>query len=326
MTTIEGNNAVLHTGAKMPLVGLGTWKSKPGQVETAVKVALEAGYRHVDCAAVYGNEAEVGQGLKAAFDSGIAREDVFITSKLWNSVHKPELVRGACEQTLKDLGLSYLDLYLIHWPTGFKAGDDKFPRDADGNLIYDETPPVDTWKAMEELVDAGLVKAIGLSNFNSLQIKEVVENARIKPAVLQIESHPYFQNTKLIDFCKAHNIVSTAYSPLGSPDRPWAKEDEPKPLDDAKLKEIAEKYKKSPAQICIKFQAQRGVVVIPKSVTPARIKANFEVFDFTLTDDEMKAIAALDRGFRACMPTKEVDGKVVPRDREHKYYPFDAEF
>eukprot|EP00730_Choanoeca_flexa_P017297 TRINITY_DN8314_c0_g1_i1.p1 TRINITY_DN8314_c0_g1~~TRINITY_DN8314_c0_g1_i1.p1 ORF type:complete len:393 (+),score=132.35 TRINITY_DN8314_c0_g1_i1:58-1179(+) len=316
----------LHTGQLMPIVGLGTWKSKPGQVSNAVKVALESGYRHIDCAAVYGNEVEVGQGLKAGFDAGVKREDVFITSKLWNSQHKPELVKGACEQTLKDLGVDYLDLYLIHWPTAFQSGDNRFPKDDEGNLIFEEIPPIDTWKAMEKLVDDGLVKAIGLSNFNHKQIDDILADARIKPAVLQVESHPYMSNTKLFNYCTEKGIVMTAYSPLGSPDRPWAKPGEPSLLEDPKLKAIADKYNKQPAQICIKYQAQRGVVVIPKSVTPARIKANFDVFDFTLSEDDMKTVASFERGWRACIPTKEVDGKTVPRDGHHKYFPFHEEY
>eukprot|EP00045_Choanoeca_perplexa_P005739 m.48121 g.48121 ORF g.48121 m.48121 type:complete len:334 (-) comp13269_c0_seq1:86-1087(-) len=326
MPKLDGHSAILNTGAKMPLVGLGTWKSKPGQVETAVKTALEAGYRHIDCAAVYGNEVEVGAGLNAGFESGVKREDVFITSKVWNTFHRPDLVKPALEQTLKDLGVAYLDLYLIHWPTGFKSGDNKFPKDDEGNMIYEEIPPIDTWKAMEDLVDAGLIKAIGLSNFNHKQIDDIIAQARIQPAVLQVESHPYMSNTKLFNYCTEKGIVMTAYSPLGSPDRPWAKPGDPSLLEDPKIKAIADKYGKAPAQVCIKYQAQRGVVVIPKSVTPSRIQDNFAVFDFELSAEDMATVASFERGWRACIPTKEVDGKVVPRDGAHKYFPFHEEY
>ena len=163
----------LFTRAQVPLVGLGTWKSKPGEVAAAVKAGINAGYRHVDCAAIYGNEKEIGSALKEAFSSICKREDSFIVSKLWNTKHDPRDVRPACEETLRDLQLDYLDLYLIHWPMGFERGEDDFPKNPDGTVRYAYIPLTDTWKAMEELVDAGLVKHIGLSNFNSKQIDDV---------------------------------------------------------------------------------------------------------------------------------------------------------
>eukprot|EP01147_Barroeca_monosierra_P004274 gene4274-6593_t len=321
-----GTTITLNNSASMPLVGLGTWKSKPGQVENAVKVALNEGYRHIDCAAVYGNEKEVGSALKDAFASGLRREDVFITSKLWNTKHKSEDVRPACEKTLKDLGLDYLDLYLIHWPTSFKPGDELFPRDDTGNLIFADIPLMETWSAMEKLVDDGLVKAIGVSNFNARQIEEISKVARVPISVNQVESHPYLTQKKLIEFCSSKNIAVTAFSPLGSPDRPWAKLGEPSLLEDPKIKAIASKYGKSPAQLVIRYQAQRGVVVIPKSITPARIKANIDIFDFELSPEDVVDIESFDRGWRACLPTVEIDGKIVPRDGHHPQYPFHDEF
>lgn len=163
----------LFTGASFPLVGLGTWKSKKGEVEKAVKTAIDVGYRHIDCAAAYGNEKEVGEALKEKIGAVCERKDIFITSKLWNTKHAAEDVRPACLETLKDLGLDYIDLYLIHWPIGFRAGDDKFPKNSDGSMIYSDTHYNETWSAMEKLVEEGLVKHIGLSNFNSKQIDEV---------------------------------------------------------------------------------------------------------------------------------------------------------
>ncbi|XP_077981648.1 aldo-keto reductase family 1 member A1-like [Glandiceps talaboti] len=318
----------LFTGVEMPLVGLGTWKSKPGEVENAVKAALECGYVHIDCAAVYGNEREVGEGLKRALGSKVKREDVFICSKLWNTMHAAEDVKPACQQTLKDLGLEYVDLYLMHWPYGFINNGEKFPKNPDGTIIYSDVPYLETWAAMEKLVDEGLCKHIGVSNFNSKQIAEVCEKGRIKPAVVQVEIQPYFNQSKLINFCQEKGIAMTAYSPLGSPDRPWAKPDDVIVLEDPVLKSIGEKYNKSPAQVALRFNVQRGVVVIPKSVTPSRIAENKELFDFTLTDEEMKSIEALQRDDtgRVCLPAVEVDGKRVPRDKGHKYYPFDEEF
>eukprot|EP00056_Hartaetosiga_gracilis_P001399 m.44727 g.44727 ORF g.44727 m.44727 type:complete len:327 (-) comp10622_c0_seq1:1175-2155(-) len=317
----------LATGAKMPIIGLGTWKSKPGQVTTAVKHAIDAGYRHIDCAAIYGNEKEVGEGLKQAFDEGtVTREDIFVTSKLWNTFHTPCDVRGACEKTLSDLGLEYVDLYLIHWPISLKRDAGVFPKNEDGSLQYDSVPIEDTWKAMEELVAAGLCHAIGISNFNSKQIERIEKVATVPIAVNQVECHPYLTQTKLIDFCTEKGIVVTGYSPLGSPDRPWAKDGEPLLLEDPELLKVAEKYKKSVAQVCIKFQAQRGVVVIPKSVTPSRITANFDIFDFELDDEDMKVVGNFNRNWRACNPTIEVDGKTVLRDAHHPEYPFGEEF
>ena len=163
----------LFTGASFPLVGLGTWKSKKGEVGMAVKTAIDAGYCHIDCAAVYFNEKEIGKALKEKLGTACERKDIFITSKLWNTKHAAEDVRPACLETLRDLGLDYIDLYLIHWPIGFRAGDDKFPKNPDGSLIYSDTHYNETWGAMEKLVDEGLVKHIGLSNFNSKQIDEV---------------------------------------------------------------------------------------------------------------------------------------------------------
>ncbi|KAL9951966.1 hypothetical protein ACROYT_G044728 [Oculina patagonica] len=316
----------LNNGRSIPTVGLGTWKSKPGEVANAVKFAIQAGYRHIDCAAVYGNEKEVGEALKSCIGSTVKREDLFITSKLWNTKHNPNDVRSALMGTLGDLGLDYLDLYLIHWPTALQDGDVPFPKDDKGNLIYAYHDLCDTWKAMEALVDDGLVRAIGLSNFNSKQVDDIIASGKIKPAVLQVECHPYLNQADLIKHCKERGVVVTAYSPLGSPDRPWAKPGEPLLMDDPKMLEIAKKYNKSPAQVCIRFQAQRGVSVIPKSVTPARIQSNFEVFDFELSVDDMKVIESFNRPWRACIPMAEVDGKKVPRDGAHPHFPFHIPF
>jgi len=315
----------LSSGHSMPVCGLGTWKSKPGEVAASVKHAIKSGYRHIDCAAVYGNETEVGEGISDAMkEAGVKREDLFITSKLWNSRHHPDEVEPACKKTLQDLGLDYLDLYLIHWPYGFERGDNNFPKNEDGTVRFDvDTHPSETFKAMEKLVEKGLVRSIGVSNFNSEQISDILEKCKIRPAANQVECHAYLNQAKLLKFCKDKDVVLTAYSPLGSPDRPWAAAGEASLLDDPKLVEMGKKYGKSAAQILLRWQIQRGVTVIPKSVTPSRIEENFKLFDFTISDDDVAVLDGFDRpDGRLIVPL--LDGK--PRDAGHPHYPFNIEF
>jgi len=311
-------NVKLNNGLEIPILGLGTWKSAPGVVAQAVKDAIDLGYRHFDCAFVYQNEKEVGDGLKAKIDEGVVkREDLWVTSKLWNVYHRPDLVKPALEKTLKDLGLKYLDLYLIHWPHGAKEGDELFPADSTGQALPSDADYVDTWKAMEELVKLGLTRSIGISNFNSQQIDRVLEVATIKPVTNQVEVHPYLPQNKLAKFCADRGIVLTAYSPLGSPDRPWAKPDDPSLLEEPKVKSVAAKYKKTPAQVLIRYQIDKGNVVIPKSANKSRIAENLNVLDFQLTKEDLAEIDSLD-----------CNGRVVPElhYNKHKHYPFNIEF
>lgn len=302
-------------GRTIPLVGLGTWKSKPGEVYQAVKDAiLEGGYRHIDCAFVYQNEEEVGKALTEVILSGaVKREDLFITSKCWNTFHSTHLVPEAIQKSLKALQLDYLDLYLIHWPFGYQEGGSIFPQDANGVSITSDVDYLDTWKGMEEVHGKGWTKAIGLSNFNVDQTKRVLAAAKVRPVCNQVECHPYLAQNELIEFSKKEGITIVAYSPLGSPDRPWAKAGDPSLLEDPALVEIAKNHNKSTAQVLIKWQAQRGVVVIPKSVTKSRILSNIDIFDFELTPQEMKTVGSFDRGHRF-VPLEWCKG--------HKYYPF----
>jgi len=325
-----GSVLKLYNGCTIPQVGLGTWKSKPGQVEAAVYHAIKSGYRHIDCARVYGNEAEVGNGLARAIKEGIVkRKELWVTSKLWNNFHHEEHVMEGLNQTLKDLQLEYLDLFLIHWPTAFKCDTQNlFPKDIHGNMLYpedDEKGPINflrTWPVMKKAVDEKKIRNIGLSNFNSKQIKAVMDLNLVKPAMLQVECHPYCIQENLRKFCTENEILFTGYSPLGSPDRPWANADDPSLLDDPKLAEIGKKYNKTSAQVLIRWQIDHGLCVIPKSVTPSRIEENFNVLDFKLSEEDMKTIDSFNRNWHGCVPRITVDGKLVARDGKHPQFPF----
>lgn len=320
----QGKTVILNNGSSMPIIGLGTWQAPKGEVGAAVRTAIENGYRHIDCAACYGNEAEIGEVLADLFAKGVvSREELFVTSKLWNSEHQPKDVKPACEKTLADLKLGYLDMYLIHWPQAFAKeapGNCSFPKNADGSVRYDtETTTEQTWQALEALVDAGLCKAIGLSNFNSAQITQLMQTCRIPPANLQVEVHPYFSQDPLVDFCRKRDIAVTAYSPLGT----GAVIDGATVAGNPTLAAVGEAYGKSAAQVAIAWLAQRGIIVIPKSVTAARIVANRDV-DFNLSYEDMAKVDALNKNLRNgwAGPLVERNGKKEPRDHAHPLYPF----
>jgi alcohol dehydrogenase (NADP+) len=262
------NNA---SGA-MPALGFGTLIPDPAETITATRDALEAGFRHFDCAERYRNEREVGEALQAGMAAaGIARKDIFVTTKLWNTNHRPERVEPAFEASLNRLGLDYLDLYLIHTPFAFQPGDEQDPRDQNGNVIYDDgVTLLDTWRAMETLVDRGRCRAIGLSDIALSGLLPIYESARIKPAVVQVESHPYLPETELLEFCKRTGIIFLAFAPLGHGMKPGL-------LEDPVISAIAARVGKTPAQVLLAWAVQRGTALLTTPKTLARAKENFDI-------------------------------------------------
>jgi alcohol dehydrogenase (NADP+) len=261
-----------HGGGHMPAVGFGTLIPDAAETIGATRDALEAGFRHFDCAERYRNEREVGEALQAGLAAGgIAREDIFVTTKLWNSNHRPERVEPAFEASLDRLGLNYLDLYLIHTPFAFQPGDEQDPRDQNGNVLYDHgVTLLDTWRAMESLVDHGRCRAIGLSDISLNELLPIYESARIKPAVVQVEAHPYLPETELLEFCREKGVVFLAFAALGHGMRPG-------PLEDPVISAIAARVGKTPAQVLLAWAVQRGTALLTTPRTVARARENLNI-------------------------------------------------
>lgn len=278
-TRIPLNNG---SGA-IPAVGFGTLIPDPLATREATRTGLEAGFRHFDCAERYRNEEAVGEAMQAAFRAGTARrEDVFVTTKLWNTNHRPERVKPAFEASRRRLQVDMIDCYIIHTPFAFRPGDDQDPRDERGQVVYDSgVTLIDTWRALESLVDEGKCKSIGLSDVNLEKVREVVAAARIKPAVVQVESHPYLPEWELFHFCRDHGIVLLAFAALGHGM-------EPRVLDDPVITSIAQRVRKTPAQVALAWAVQRGTAFLTTSTKARNIKENFDIS--TLPEDAMRDI------------------------------------
>ncbi len=300
----------LNTGRTLPAVGLGTWKIDRALAADTLVNAIQSGYRHFDCACDYGNETEVGAGLQRALSSGLCqRQDLWITSKLWNTYHRPEHVRPAVEKSLHDLGLEYLDLYLVHFPIAMKFVPFELryppgwffdPASAQPRMEPDRVPIAETWQAMEELVTAGLARDIGVSNFGCSLLRDLLSYARIRPAVLQVELHPFLTQEKLLRFCGDEKIVVTGFSPLGAPSYFSLGMAQPgeSVIELELIREMARRNGRTPAQIVLRWGIQRGVAIVPKTTQVARLKENLALFDFKLSDAERAALSALNRNRR----------------------------
>ncbi|KAJ1076628.1 hypothetical protein K5549_009946 [Capra hircus] len=314
----------LNDGHFIPVLGFGTFAPPEVPKSEALEVtkfAIEVGFRHIDCAYLYQNEEQVGQAIRSKIADGtVKREDIFYTSKVWSTFLRPELVRPALEKSLKDLQLEYVDLYIIHHPVALVPGEAVFPTDENGKPIFDSVDLCRTWEALEKCKDAGLTKSIGVSNFNHKQLERILNKPglKYKPVCNQVECHPYLNQSKLLEFCKSHDIVLVAYGALGAQRTlQWMNPNFPFLLEDPVLSDIAEKHKQTPALVALRYQIQRGVVVLAKSYNKKRIKENIQVFDFELTTEEMKAIEGLNSNIRYYDIQHFVD---------HPEYPYSEEY
>ncbi|XP_048002182.1 aldo-keto reductase AKR2E4-like isoform X2 [Leguminivora glycinivorella] len=308
-TSVEMPKVKLNDGREMPALALGTYlgfneqgiiHSENHQLRSVISQAIDVGYRHFDTAAIYGTEGEVGEGVAAKIKEGVRRSDIFVTTKLWNTHHKREQVAVALQQSLKASGLDYVDLYLMHWPMGFN--DD---------YSVSKVDYMETWRGMEDAHKLGLVKSIGVSNFNQEQLGRLLNESRVHPSVLQIEVHPQLPQTSLVSYAQSRGLVVMGYSPFGAMVSRFGA---PPPKKESVLKELAEKYGKSEAQIVLRWLVDRNIVPIPKTVNPKRLEENINIFDFKLEKDEIQRVNTLDTNTRFTLPSFW---------QNHPYYPFD---
>uniref|UniRef100_A0A2K5D492 NADP-dependent oxidoreductase domain-containing protein n=1 Tax=Aotus nancymaae TaxID=37293 RepID=A0A2K5D492_AOTNA len=314
----------LNDGHFMPMLGFGTSaprKVAMSNVEEAVQVAIDVGYRHIDSAYLYLNEEAIGQAIRKKIANGtVERKDIFYTTKLWGTFSRPELVQRGLELSLQKLQLSYVNLYLIHYPVSLQPGEEFLPMDSQGKIIFDTVDLCSMWEAMEKCKEAGLAKSIGVSNFNRRQLEMILNKPglKYKPVCNQVECHPYLNQSKLLDFCKSKDIVLVAYSALGTQRlQQWMDVNSPVLLEDPVLCALAKKHKRSPALIALRYQLQRGVVVLAKSYNEQRIRENVQVFEFQLTSEDMKVLDGLNRNFRYI---------VLDFFAGHPDYPFSDEY
>jgi diketogulonate reductase-like aldo/keto reductase len=272
-----------HGSGSMPAVGFGTLIPDPLATKQATRTALEVGFRQLDCAERYRNEEAVGEAIQESIRAGtLRREDLFVTTKLWNSNHRPDRVEAAFDASCRRLQVDYIDAYLIHTPFAFQPGDEQDPRDGQGHVIYDSgVTLIETWRALENLVDGGRCRSIGLSDITLEKLREIVAAARIMPSVVQVESHPYLPEWELLDFCQAHSIVLLAFAPLGHGL-------EPRVTDDPIIAAIARRVRKTPAQVALAWAAQRGTAFLTTSTNPEHIRENFDIA--TLPEDAIREI------------------------------------
>jgi len=290
---------VLSDGKLMPRVGLGTFQGNydysldEDQVREAIKTAIDLGYRNLDTAALYQTEGPLGKAVNEKIEAGIVkREELFITTKLWNNNHRKELVVPALRKSLATLGLDYVDMFLIHWPCAVRPGDDPWPRDEQGNVAFEDdvTDYTETWKGMIECKELGLTRSIGLSNFTEKQIKRILDLGLERPVNMQIEVNPFFLNESLVEFCKREKIQVTCFSPLHKPSRSWSKPDDPFVATDETLINIGKKFNKTPMQVALRFLLQEGLAVLPKSNSKEHQRDNINIFDFELSPEEVESV------------------------------------